>query len=1217
MEDDKAKPTQNTRSTSVTQNSRTTRKRTVSDENADIPDLRPAEHPKAVAEDVKEPSKPAKAISTHKPSPVKEKQVEEEEETSSQETTPINFPGPAFEQPKDRTEDDIDAADLEETDNEQEEAAEQSASDDELCGPKTPMKRTHKAQSQYYTSSRNDAKRVAADVPLHTPPRRYGAHGATRPTPQTQKPSDQPALSESVARPMTVARADSRPFVFRKLKEDVESTPKAVVSKPFEVEVNFDSEVDREVLDTQVDGAESRALSEEDSDAEMADLDDMQSQHLEEHEAVVVAAQVTDPVETIMMSEDGMDNEDHNDLADSPTVQPPVPSYDVEESMIDVDSSTIEPPVGEYEPEDSMLDSPAGTPPVASYELDLDGSIIILSRDDSDDEECSDDEDVDEDGVTQFGLKTPRPETIPWQNIREDTTIPVDFDMHFADVRSPARAEDNMAFAPTLDFDDMQLNQFEESSREDEEAEGAAPDPTMNINDFIDIAALAEPTLQFDAVAGATCDEEKPQEKSLAETNDDTENTVIITRPESPSLTPTGNAPEGEQAFDFSPSTGTSQSTLPMDVQPQLEPLKPGFETTDQSSDDVLEFVDDETLPHYALPTLSSRRKSLPALSNQTPVRRSSRPITSDGASIARVAHPFNSTFLPKPCRSSTVETSNLATPVRSTIARCVSSARRTPGAAVLDASSPLWSKTPGNLRIGIDTPRNGSAHIPGQARTAAASPRFHTPGRSPVRRPATVQKLGSQQQRPVSTPHKATETPLRANGAPSIDEYEQPRTVTVPLRCRTPNANEVQSPSATEKPASHTPNVNTSPAVEHVSSETPKERFPRRSARQTYNEHASTAAPPARYHTPIQGKPRRPATAQKLASQSSVSMATPLRRDSSKATPCGPVSQATPKAATPSAATLLQRFPRRPPQQTYDERANTVIAPSRYRSPAQASPRRPATSQKPVNLRKVALKPSAPNSSHTPIKSPLKAPAMTPSQVPMTPHPGAPLRGVLALVEVYTLDGASASAPFISLLQRLGAKTTKSWSERVTHVIFKDGSPTTLQRVRLNNKEVQTSGKGFSVHCVNSRWVSDCDASGSRVDEDDDAYAVDLTEVPRGGNRRRKSMEPSALVNIGGNLVRDRKSSGRQSMGRSLRVTSAEKKLEDEVPFTPGLKMADLQDENDFDEDVSELATPDYLAAPDKLVQMTAPMNRVRKLDLKKDEAKNRRITSFWEGGE
>ncbi|KAF2719151.1 hypothetical protein K431DRAFT_205282, partial [Polychaeton citri CBS 116435] len=128
-----------------------------------------------------------------------------------------------------------------------------------------------------------------------------------------------------------------------------------------------------------------------------------------------------------------------------------------------------------------------------------------------------------------------------------------------------------------------------------------------------------------------------------------------------------------------------------------------------------------------------------------------------------------------------------------------------------------------------------------------------------------------------------------------------------------------------------------------------------------------------------------------------------------------------------------------------------------------------------------------------------------------------------VALVEVFTNDGASASTPFIQLLHRLGAKTTKTFSERVTHVVFKNGSATTLQRVRLHNKEVEVDGKGNKIQCVNSRWVSDCEDRGSRVDELDERYVVDVEEAPRGGKRKRKSMEPFALQNINGNIVRDR----------------------------------------------------------------------------------------------
>jgi hypothetical protein len=508
-----------------------------------------------------------------------------------------------------------------------------------------------------------------------------------------------------------------------------------------------------------------------------------------------------------------------------------------------------------------------------------------------------------------------------------------------------------------------------------------------------------------------------------------------------------------------------------------------------------------------------------------------------------------------------------------------------------------------------------------------AAPSRFRTPEHAPARYPATAQKLASH------------------------GESEQSKSFEMPFRVRTPASTPRQRTASAQKNTPGASSVAKGSSAEVVTLATPQERFPRRSARQTYDQQASTVAAPARFHTPIQGKPRRPATVQRLTSQLSSQAASSSHDITPTQTPRGSKSQKTPSAVTPTVvtpsaaapqarfprlppkdayeahvetetkplpATPQARFPRLPPKQTYDERASTVIAPSRFRSPAHASPRRPVTSQKPVNLRKVALKSAAPSGPHTPMKTPLKAPGETPSQVPMTPHPGAPLRGVLALVEVFTLDGASASAPFISLLQRLGARTTKSWSERVTHVIFKDGSPTTLQHVRLNNKEVENSGKGFSIHCVNSRWVSDCDASGSRVDEDDDAYAVDVTEVPRGGNRRRKSMEPSALVNIGGNIVRDRKSSGRQSIGRSaMKIGSSEKELENDVQFTPVAKWDGLQDNDDFEEGESELSTPDYLSAPDKLVQMTAPSNRVRKLDLQKDASKNRRMTSFWEGGE
>ncbi|EMC94855.1 hypothetical protein BAUCODRAFT_124443 [Baudoinia panamericana UAMH 10762] len=231
-----------------------------------------------------------------------------------------------------------------------------------------------------------------------------------------------------------------------------------------------------------------------------------------------------------------------------------------------------------------------------------------------------------------------------------------------------------------------------------------------------------------------------------------------------------------------------------------------------------------------------------------------------------------------------------------------------------------------------------------------------------------------------------------------------------------------------------------------------------------------------------------------------------------------------------------------------------------------------------------------------------------------MTPHPAAPLKTVVALVEIYTLEGATACSPFIALLHRLGAKTTRTWTDRVTHVVFKDGSPTTLQRVRLHNKDVDESGAGSHIHCVNSRWVTDCDAEGKRMEESDEAYAVDLAEVPRGGGRRRKSMEPATLVNVGGNVVRERKGSlGRSSLGRSPMRFDSPAKAEEQnmMELTPELTATENK-ENEA-EDAASPVTPAYLAAPDKLIQQTAPINRMRKLGSRaREAAKNRRLTFF-----
>jgi hypothetical protein len=300
--------------------------------------------------------------------------------------------------------------------------------------------------------------------------------------------------------------------------------------------------------------------------------------------------------------------------------------------------------------------------------------------------------------------------------------------------------------------------------------------------------------------------------------------------------------------------------------------------------------------------------------------------------------------------------------------------------------------------------------------------------------------------------------------------------------------------------------------------------------------------------------------------------------------------------------------------KRNFDDYSRTAMPASRFRSPVQKPAQRPASARKPMSMREQVMRTSTMQGSRTPTKTPLKAPAMTPGFVCMTPHPSAPLRGVFALVEVFTNEGASASSSFVALLQRLGARTTKIWSSKITHVVFKDGSPTTLQRLRLHNKEVAESGNGVELFCVNSRWVSDCDADGTRLDEHDESYAVDVDEVPRAGKRRRKSMEPSALMVVGGNIVRDRKSSlGRSTLSRmSMKCSTPEPEVD---------KSFDMDSPSGYRDDSENEpwspSTPAYLAEPSSLVQQTAPADRIQKLDMKRSDklGRGRRLT-FWNGG-
>ncbi|SLM33780.1 Microcephalin-like [Lasallia pustulata] len=152
-------------------------------------------------------------------------------------------------------------------------------------------------------------------------------------------------------------------------------------------------------------------------------------------------------------------------------------------------------------------------------------------------------------------------------------------------------------------------------------------------------------------------------------------------------------------------------------------------------------------------------------------------------------------------------------------------------------------------------------------------------------------------------------------------------------------------------------------------------------------------------------------------------------------------------------------------------------------------------------------------------------------------------LKGAVVYVDVHTTEGADASGIFLELLAQMGARCVKQWTWNsrasfggsfegtssgqpassgsghesttpgskvgITHVVFKDGGKRTLEKVRESNGVVL---------CVGVGWVLDCERENKWLDEAD--YAVDTSIIPRGGHRRRKSMEPRMLSNVNGNLI-------------------------------------------------------------------------------------------------
>ncbi|KAI9807946.1 MAG: hypothetical protein M1825_005252 [Sarcosagium campestre] len=169
------------------------------------------------------------------------------------------------------------------------------------------------------------------------------------------------------------------------------------------------------------------------------------------------------------------------------------------------------------------------------------------------------------------------------------------------------------------------------------------------------------------------------------------------------------------------------------------------------------------------------------------------------------------------------------------------------------------------------------------------------------------------------------------------------------------------------------------------------------------------------------------------------------------------------------------------------------------------------------------------------------------------------PLSGAVVHVEVYTNEGEEAGEPFRKLLTSLGARCVQQWKAdstpaaevtsppagksrtqtppvrrssvrlpgRITHVVYKAGGKRTLEKLRKSDGTVK---------CVNVQWTTACAATNSWVPEHE--YLVDMTDLPRGGRNRRKSMVPTPLnhppATLGTKLLLHRHSTSNLSSPRS-----------------------------------------------------------------------------------
>ena len=145
------------------------------------------------------------------------------------------------------------------------------------------------------------------------------------------------------------------------------------------------------------------------------------------------------------------------------------------------------------------------------------------------------------------------------------------------------------------------------------------------------------------------------------------------------------------------------------------------------------------------------------------------------------------------------------------------------------------------------------------------------------------------------------------------------------------------------------------------------------------------------------------------------------------------------------------------------------------------------------------------------------------------------------------------------------------------------------------------------------------CEREDKWLDEAD--YAIDTCLVPRGGGRRRKSMEPRALANLNGNLIAAGSNMGTPaksipnnmsptkefltfdtpaSRRQSFEIDPARTHIETEVPAAPTTpNVFPASDELDDGSTIGSPTTPYYLSKGAHLVQQTCPPKQMAPMGL------------------